>query len=348
MRTFNCVFVGDDDQSIYGFRHANPIGIQQYLDRDEVERHEINVCGRCPRIVLSMANALISCAPGRNKPPVTCLKADKDGDVAIVQWQDLDLEVEGIVAAIASDIQSGRREPGDVLVLTHRQKIGEQLRKRLVDVGVEAHSFFAEEAVRTSESQEALAHLRLVVGDDPVSLRVILGLEDNTGRTQAYGRLSEWCRQEGVTEREALDRARAGERIGVSTRAFVPRYEHALNVIAGLPVDDLPALVDALLPADNDDVADLRRAIALDVLPDALTPDDLLNGIIVKVTQAEVPASPDYVRIMSLHKSKGLTSPAVFIVGMVDGIVPTLAGGLTEAARGRHPLLSNVVLCTSR
>ena len=121
-----CV-AGDDDQSIYGFRFANPSGILDYQERPEVEKFEINVCGRCPRTVLSMANSLIRHAPDRSKPDLVA-RQEVDGSVAIVQWDDLDDEVDGITAAIAADIQQGRRTPGDVLVLVHRQRHGSRQR----------------------------------------------------------------------------------------------------------------------------------------------------------------------------------------------------------------------------
>lgn len=60
-----CV-AGDDDQSIYSVRYANPEGILSFLARGDVESHSIQVCGRCPSTVLAMANCLIRQAPGRN------------------------------------------------------------------------------------------------------------------------------------------------------------------------------------------------------------------------------------------------------------------------------------------
>lgn len=322
-----CV-AGDDDQSIYGFRHANPIGIQQFLANDDVESHSIDVCGRCPRVVLSMANALMAHAPDRDKLPLTYLQ-NTDGQVALVRWANQAEEVEGIVAAIASDLQAQQRQPGDILILVHRHKIGEAIRDRLRELEIAAHSFFTEEAVKTSEAQEALAVLRLAVVDDPVSLRVILGTGDSTGRAEAYQRLQEHARSLEITEREVLDHALRGTKSPVSLRAFLPRYRRALAVIAALPHDDLAAVIDAVLPDGQEPVADLR-AIALDVLPECGSLEELVEALIVRVTQTDVPPSPDYVRIMSLHKSKGLTSPVVFVAGLVEGVVPTLVSGLSE------------------
>jgi superfamily I DNA/RNA helicase len=106
-------------------------------------------------------------------------------------------------------------------------------------------------------------------------------------------------------------------------RAFQNQYNNALAVVERLPLDDLPLLVDSLFPENVDTVADLR-ALALEAVAVATSPKELLDALITRITQVDVPPSPEYVRIMSLHKSKGLTSPVVFVVGMVDGIVPTL------------------------
>jgi superfamily I DNA/RNA helicase len=320
---------GDDDQSIYSFRHANPIGIQQFLDRDDVERHEIEVCGRCPRRILSMANSLISHASDRDKPVMTCRQENVEGSVAVVQWPDLSDEVEGIVAAIVADIEQDRRQPGDILVLTSRHKIGEAVRDGLRTLEIDAHSFFSEEAVRTVRAQEALALLWLAVSDDPVSLRVILGLDDGDGRANAYRKLMAYCWQEGISEQEALGRASRGDKLPVSIRAFLPRYIHACNVIDGLTLEDLPSVIEALFPDNQEELADLR-ALAVDLLPDVESARSLLDALIVRITQVDVPASPDYVRIMSLHKSKGLTSPVVYVAGMAEGIVPTLPKNGTD------------------
>jgi superfamily I DNA/RNA helicase len=317
---------GDDDQSIYSFRHANPDGIQKFLKREDVENHEIDISGRCPRVVLSMANSLISHSHDRDKPPLKCLNTELDGDVSIVQWLDLDDEIAGLVASIVSDIVAERRSPGDILVLTNRRKIGVAIRKALTDLELPAHSFFTEEAVKKSDAQYALALLWLLVEDDPVSLRVILGHGDSDGRSSSYRNLMSYCRTEGVSERSALQMVHEGKKLPINTKALSTQYDRALAIIQQLPTENVSELVDALFPADNEDFEDLRQ-ISLEALPEITTTKELLAALVVGITQVDVPPSPDFVRVMSLHKSKGLTSPVVYVAGLVDGIVPTIPSG---------------------
>lgn len=322
--TASLCIAGDDDQSIYSVRYANPDGILAYMGRDEVETHEIMVCGRCPEPILSMANSLISQAPGRRKPGLSPRDPAGDGAVAIVQWPDVDAEIDGVVAAIAGDVGSDRREPGDILVLTNWRKIGEGIRQRLRDLGIPARSYFTEEELATDAGREALALLRLVENEhDAPALRVLLGLGDASGRTGAYQRLLAYCRTNGETPRSTLERIRCGENLGIRVPAFAKAYSHIHGRVAQLRAMDLDKLVDELFPETDPDVADLR-AVALDALAEAESVSDLLRLAVEAITQDDVPQNPDFVRVMSLHKSKGLTSPAVYVVGTVHGVLPTL------------------------
>lgn len=335
-----CV-AGDDDQSIYSVRYANPEGILTYLGRDGVETHEITVCGRCPANILSMANALIENAPGRTKAALVPREAVGDGEVAIVQWADVASEIDGVVAAIAGDVGSSKREPGEILVLTNWRKIGEGIRTRLIEVGIPARSYFVEEELGTDEGREALALLRLLArGDDAPALRVLLSLGDASGRSDAYRRLRSYCREHRMTPPEVLEALRKGERLDIRVPAFVRTYSRVHAELERLSSLSLADLVDALFPEGSDTLADLR-AVALDALAQAADTRDLARGVVEAITQDDVPQTPDFVRVMSLHKSKGLTSKAVYIVGAVDGVLPTIrdldpVAAEAAAAEGRR------------
>jgi superfamily I DNA/RNA helicase len=325
-----CV-AGDDDQSIYSVRYANPEGILRYLDREDVESHSIQVCGRCPTQVLAMANSLIKQAPGRNKVELESVGGALPGVAAIVQWPDVETEMEGIVAAVAGDIGTGKREPGQVLILTNWRRIGERIRSRLNEVDIPARSFFTEEELGADPAREALALLRLVVDEkDSPSVRVLIGLGDGTGRTAAYQRVLSKARQESQSPAEILTRLAEGENLGLTVPAIVDRFRHAIAKVQQLRKLELADLVDALFPSDAAEVADLR-AVALDALVEAGNSMDLLRAIVESVTQDDVPQTPDFVRVMSLHKSKGLTSPSVFVVAAVDGVLPTVRSNDPDA-----------------
>ena len=46
----------------------------------------------------------------------------------------------------------------------------------------------------------------------------------------------------------------------------------------------------------------------------------------VGITQPELPTDVDYVRVMSLHKSKGLTADLVIVAGCIEGLLPFILG----------------------
>ena len=50
----------------------------------------------------------------------------------------------------------------------------------------------------------------------------------------------------------------------------------------------------------------------------------LLETLRTGILQPEMPVDVDYVRIMSLHKSKGLTANLVVVTGCIDGAIPTI------------------------
>ncbi|MEX2046353.1 MAG: UvrD-helicase domain-containing protein [Chloroflexota bacterium] len=62
---------GDDDQSIYRFRHAHPQGIRDFVDDPATESKTILACGRCPQLTVDIANSLMHSAPNRDKEDLT-------------------------------------------------------------------------------------------------------------------------------------------------------------------------------------------------------------------------------------------------------------------------------------
>jgi DNA helicase-2/ATP-dependent DNA helicase PcrA len=75
--------------------------------------------------------------------------------------------------------------------------------------------------------------------------------------------------------------------------------------------------------SDKFDEADPFHKLVLDLALEVETPADLLDALVAAVSLPDIPPDVTEVRIMSLHKSKGLSSPVVIIAGCVEGLLPT-------------------------
>jgi superfamily I DNA/RNA helicase len=84
--------------------------------------------------------------------------------------------------------------------------------------------------------------------------------------------------------------------------------------------------VDALFPGDRDWTSFIR-SLASTIEGDEFDAQQLRETLRIGITQPELPTDVDYVRVMSLHKSKGLTADLIAVVGCIEGLVPTLTDG---------------------
>ena len=115
----------------------------------------------------------------------------------------------------------------------------------------------------------------------------------------------------------------AGELKLPHTRTLVDAFRDIkakLEILSAVG-DNIPDLIDALFPDDELSLSDLR-AVALSVWVEGDTAKKLFGSMMTEITQPDIPPTVDEVRLMSLHKSKGLSSPHVFIAACVEGVIP--------------------------
>jgi superfamily I DNA/RNA helicase len=323
--------IGDEDQSIYSFKYAHPEGIADFHERHPDTKDEtLDLCRRCPTNIVQMAYSLIANNRRRTNRALIPHPENGAGEVHIVQWQSMEQEAEGLAAFIKGLVRSGRVEPGRVLVLAPRRQFGYSVRDALNKRGVQAHSFFQEEALdgdptKLAESrvQQAFTLLTLAANpEDSVALRCWCGFGSASLRREAWDRIRGLCARDGVSLRAALHEIGSG-RLKIPRGAnVVARLRELTEHLRRLAPLRGEALLNALFPADNPEFAQLRTMAArLD--PEADAPQ-LLDRLRTSITQPELPTDVDYVRVMSLHKSKGLTADLVVVMGCVEGLVPTL------------------------
>lgn len=294
--------VGDPDQAIYGFRGSHPAYFARFTD-DYPNGRTITLSRnyRSAAPVVTLATAVIARAPSR---PARPLVAQASGGPKVIRHLVADerAEAELIVAAIE------RAVGGTDMLMTADLAADETasaiLGKSASELGV-ATDTVSGHAADDEASEEALA---------PLAFHDIAVLT----------RLSA---QADVIE-EALDRAsipcQRASGDGLTSRPHVAdllaRLERSHDRSGKKP------LADAIAVLDPDAKLDPRRQRAVELLCTLALPfgDDLVafREAVTLGHDGDVALAPQKVSLLTLHASKGLEFPLVFIAGCEDGILP--------------------------
>jgi DNA helicase II / ATP-dependent DNA helicase PcrA len=245
--------IGDEDQSIYSFRHAHPEGIYEYPNTHAGTHDELlNECRRCPQRVVAIANSLIDHTP-RLAPKVLAPHApNAQGNIYIVQHHSVDEEIQTIAEYIDWYLQQNPDVPaGEVLVRSSRRQIGNGIRDRLNDIAQQNHrawvaqSFYFEDALSSDQAADGFALLTMLVDpDDTPSLRYWLGEHKQDCREAPYRRLREHCEKSGQSPKAALQAVVDGKLNIKYTATLVPRFTDLNQRLADLAAFDIPGLIE--------------------------------------------------------------------------------------------------------
>jgi superfamily I DNA/RNA helicase len=316
--------VGDDDQSLYSFKFAHPAGIRTFPDSHPGSTdHEVLNCRRCPTRVVAIANSLIANNRDREPRQLIPILANGVGDIQILQFGTLAEEAAGIAAFTREQIDSHGRRPEDILVLAQRRSIGNPIHDALVAQNIPSRSYYQEGALDGVSAQERLALFKLFINpQDRIALRWLLGHGSNDFRRGAYARVRAHSESSRMAPWEVMCELSAGRIAIPYTNHLVERFREISGEVEEFRGDgDLTALVHRWLRDDIDEIGEFRTLV-LDLVPTVETPEELFSALIEAVSTPEIPPDVTQVRIMSLHKSKGLSSPVVVIAGCIEGLLP--------------------------
>ncbi|MCL4247132.1 MAG: ATP-dependent helicase [Anaerolineae bacterium] len=343
-RAANLTVVGDEDQSIYqDFRHAHPEGITAFhtVYPDTVDEG-LDVCRRCPQLVVEIANSLISNNKRRADKELKPFPTNATGEIHIVQWSDIPNEARGIATYIYEQIQKGQFEPGEILILCPRKQFGIAIKEALAELNCPAHSFFREEVfsgdpkkLTSSRTKEAFTLLQLAANYfDRPALRAWLGYGSTDLGKKQYKVLRRYCEQTGKNPIEVLAQLDNGiiDDIGGKIDKLIIRFR-VLNEKLDYFKSKKPIEVFEEIFPKHEDWAKPFHAMAGDI-DEETSLGEIIEHIRTEVSQPEMPTDAEYVRIMSLHKSKGLSAKLVIVTGFIQGLIPSLGDDkLSEEAK---------------
>lgn len=339
----NLVIVGDDDQSIYGFKYAHPQGIQEienlFGDYNDVR---FDVCRRCPTLVTKMASELISKNPNRTLGKLNHFEENPDGNVQIVQWSDYSAEMVGLTEIIVRELDKGIIEPKDILILTPRRKVGYLLRNHILNKDISVKSYFRESVIEKHSVQRAFSLMNFLANPtDKISLRFLLGYSSSDFRKNQYALIKTIAAGKGISIKETLDKILIEEIPETNLKSIVKAYRDIKvdlpNLIKQILEDPDNALSKFFIKKDEDEdefyeLDQVYRSAVEEIGTEKLKDRDkfqewfkeIMDLVLTTIALPKTPEDIDHIRIMSLHSSKGLSAKFVILTSMIDQLVPTL------------------------
>jgi DNA helicase II / ATP-dependent DNA helicase PcrA len=282
-------------------------------------------CQRCPTDVVEMANSLIAHNKQRDNRQLKPLPDKGPGEVEIVQLLDSDIEAKWIAQRAKALFEKGV-QPHEIIVLVQRKKGAPAVVDALKNAGLPAKSYYEESQLESEDAQMHFAVFKLFLNrDDRVALRYLVGVSSHNFYAGAYARLRAHCESTGDTPFEALEKLSDGTLTLPRTKPMVKQFgkiTKALNELEPFR-EDVAELVEKLFPDEQPSIKDLRE-LALSAKDDAHDASELFGLMMKEITQPDIPPEVKEVRVMSLNKSKGLSSPYVFIAQCVQGVLPKI------------------------
>jgi DNA helicase-2/ATP-dependent DNA helicase PcrA len=314
--------VGDIDQSIFSFRYAHPDGLNEFSNRTGVKNHRMDVSRRCPTSHLEICQQSIR---QNTKRSATFPAPRPDAQAGFVYhriWTDVHALVAGSVEFVKHVLSLGIK-PGEVLVMTPARPIGVAIRRALADSDIDAISYFSDEALDTEDAQRSYTLLTLAANHyDRVALRTWLAEWKTHSNAFQYSKLREYCEKNNTEPWDALASLAAKKSsrpTGVDQ--LVANFERLLRKLAQVEAAKGQPLLDLLFPPSTD-WADEMRALAGTYLADDVDPRQFYDLLLDAIIHPTMPTDVSHVRIMSLHKAKGLTCEASVIAGLSQGLLP--------------------------
>ena len=344
----NICVVGDDAQSIYGFRQAdirNILEFENHFQNVKVILLEQNY--RSTQTILDAAHAIIENNVNQKKKKLWTANA---GGERVFYYQAYDAD--GEARFVASKIEEfQRRAPNARVAILYRTNaqsrvFEEALRRSRIDYNIVGGFSFYERA----EIKDVVAYLKVALNpfDDIALLRIINSPPRGLGKqsldelqNQARKRsASLWMTIATITDKTLRENVNLTPRAKESLRSFKRTIETLIEKVSQTENSEKPVSDVVIAAIEDTGYASMLRLEASDESEGRLENlEELVNaaadydkeeedGLRDFIDHAALTSDTDKydrnaaVTLMTVHSAKGLEFPIVFLVGLEDGIFP--------------------------
>ncbi|MFV3384424.1 DNA helicase II [Pseudomonas sp. NY15364] len=336
--------VGDDDQSIYGWRGAKIENIQQF-DSDfadaEIIRLEQNY--RSTANILNAANALIANNQGRLGKELRTDVGDGEPLALYAAFNEHD-EARYVVETIEDALRKDGLKRSEIAILYRSNAQSRVLEEALLREKIPYRIYGGQRFFERAEIKNAMAYLRLLDGrgNDAALERIInvpaRGIGEKTIETiREYARAHDVHMWEAI--RLMLTVKALPARASGALAGFIELIDSLAEQVLAMPLHQMTQVViekSGLLAyheAEKGEKGQARVENLEELVSAARTfendEDDELTPLQAFLTHASLEAgdtqaaeNEDSIQLMTLHSAKGLEFPLVFLVGMEEGLFP--------------------------
>lgn len=327
----NICVVGDDDQSIYGWRGANVSNILKF--RDDFPNAVTIVLEqnyRSTEGILRAASSLI--ANNQYRAPKT-LKAmqGKGKDITISEHIDDEREAHHTAFAIEKLLSSGV-SPCDIGVFYRVNSLSRVIEEAFVRKGIPYAVYGGMRFYERREIKDLLAYLRILVNpSDEEALARIINTPSRGIGEKTLAALRSFARKKGMATVHVIDDAISQKVVkGAGLKGLESFLKVYHDIVSCVDFGDIASLLKDIM-----EIAGLERALKAEV-----DGEDRLNNVRELIASAaglrdiggyleekalmsavDVDAG-ERISVMTLHMSKGLEFDYVFILGLEEGLLP--------------------------
>ncbi|HAT8179442.1 TPA: DNA helicase II [Legionella pneumophila] len=337
--------VGDDDQSIYGWRGAKVENIQQFVhDFKDTQIIRLEQNYRSTAMILNAANALINNNSTRMGKELWTAGSEGEKILVYSAFNELD-EARFITERIGMELSQGA-SADEIAVLYRSNAQSRVLEEALLRAGIAYRIYGGVRFFDRAEIKDTLAYLRLLVNpnDDTAFERVVnfptRGIGEKTlDEVRQYARTEQcslWEASKGLLQSTGL-----GQRGGLALAKFTDLIEKLQIVTANKELDEQisDVIQHSGLYAHFSKIKGDKAESRVDNLQELINAakqfryeyDEeeelpLVNSFLAHASLESGELQADEhersVHLMTLHAAKGLEFPIVFLVGMEEGIFP--------------------------
>ncbi|HAU1476275.1 DNA helicase II [Legionella pneumophila] len=337
--------VGDDDQSIYGWRGAKVENIQQFIhDFKDTQIIRLEQNYRSTAMILNAANALIHNNSTRMGKELWTAGSEGEKILVYSAFNELD-EARFVTERIGMELNQGA-SADEIAVLYRSNAQSRVLEEALLRAGIAYRIYGGVRFFDRAEIKDTLAYLRLLVNpnDDTAFERVVnfptRGIGEKTlDEVRQYARAEQcslWGASKGILQSTGL-----GQRGSLALAKFIDLIEKLQVVVANKELDEQisDVIQHSGLYVHFSKIKGDKSESRVDNLQELINAakqfryeyDEeeelpLVNSFLAHASLESGELQADEhersVHLMTLHAAKGLEFPIVFLVGMEEGIFP--------------------------